>query len=143
MRIDRTRLQPGNFPFCYQMQTRFDDLDLVGHVNNVAIAAIFQEGRNRFINAYDLMKTASCSVVVATMNIEFAADLFHPDPVEVSVGLLEVGRSSFRFGQMTQQNGRITAYAEVVLVARDNTGSVALPDAWRPILGRMMISSSA
>jgi len=139
MRIDRARLQQDILPFTFQMQTRYDDLDKVGHVNNVAVAALFQEGRNRFIYAFDLMKAAPCPLVVASLNIEFAADLFHPEPVDISVGVLEVGRTSFRLGQVARQNGRIAAYAEVVQVARGDTGSIALPDVWRPILERLLI----
>ena len=141
MRIDRARLQNAVFPFTYQMQTRFSDLDKVGHVNNVSVAAIFQEGRNRFIHAFELAKTGPANLVVASLNIEFAGDLFHPAPIDVSVGLLEVGRSSFRVGQIARQNGHVAAYAEVVQVARDQNGATALPEAWRPLFERMMITA--
>lgn len=139
MRIDRARLQNVKFPFTFQMQTRFSDLDKVGHINNVAVAAIFQEGRNRFIHAFELLKVAQCNFVVAASYIEFADDLFHPAPVDLSVGLLEVGRSSARVGQIACQNGRICAYAEAVQVARDEKGSTAWPEEWRLAFQRMMI----
>ncbi len=141
MRIDRERLQPKNLPFSYEMQTRFADLDKVGHVNHVNLTAFFQEGRNRFIYACDLMALAPCPLVVAALNIEFAGDLFHPEPIEIFTGLLEVGRSSFRVGQIACQHGRVGAYAEVVQVARGEQGSIALPDAWRPILLSKMIAA--
>jgi len=141
MRIDRARLH-GTFPFTYQMQTRFADLDKVGHVNNVSVAAIFQEGRNRFIHHFELPKHGPANLVVGSLAIEFAGDLFHPAPIDVSVGLLEVGRSSFRIGQIARQNGHIAAYAEVVQVARDEKGSIALPEAWRSLFERMMIVAS-
>lgn len=140
MRIQRDRLKPANFPYCYEMPTRFADLDKVGHVNHVNLTSFFQEGRNRCFYAFELLKAAHCGLVVAALNIEFAADLFHPDPIEVHTGLLEVGRSSFRVGQIVCQNGRIGAYAEVVQVARGEQGSRPLPEAWRPVLERMMIT---
>lgn len=140
MRIQRDRLKPGNFPYCYEMPTRFADLDKVGHVNHVNLTSFFQEGRNRFFYAFELLKAAHCGLVVAALNIEFSGDLFHPDPIEVHTGLLEVGRSSFRVGQIAFQNGRVGAYAEVVQVARGEQGAMPLPEAWRPILGTMMIA---
>lgn len=140
MRIQRDRLKPGNFPFCYEMQTRFSDLDKVGHVNHVNLTAFFQEGRNRLIYEFELIKAAHCSLVVAALNVEFAGDLFHPDPIEIYSGLLEVGRSSFRVGQIACQNGRVGAYAEVVQVARGEQGPTPLPEAWRPILAKMLIA---
>ena len=141
MRINRARLQPDNFPYSYEMQTRFADLDKVGHVNHVNLTAFFQEGRNRFFYASELMRAAPCSLVVAALNIEFSGDLFHPEPIQVYTGLLEVGRSSFRVGQIACQGGNIGAYAEVVQVARGEHGPVALPDPWRPILDRLLITA--
>lgn len=140
MRIQRDRLTPGNFPFTYEMATRFADLDKVGHVNHVNLTAFFQEGRNRLFYHYELLKAAHCGLVVAAMNIEFAGDLFHPQPIEVHCGLLEVGRSSFRVGQIAVQNGRVGAYAEVVQVARGEQGATAIPEPWRPILDQMMMA---
>lgn len=113
------------------MQSRFSDLDRIGHINNVAIVGIFQEGRNRFIHACDLYGVAQRDLVVASSSFEYVGDLFHPDPIEVAVGVLEIGRSSFRVGQIASQNGRIGAYAEVVQVTRDASGPVPLPEAWR------------
>ncbi len=140
MRIDRARLDRGSYPCRIDIGTRFSDMDKVGHVNNVAVADLLQEGRNRFIHSIDLMGAAPSALVVAALNIEFAGDLFHPAPVEISVGVLEIGRSSYRIGEVILQNGRIAVYAEVVQVARGADGAVALPDAWRPLLERARIA---
>lgn len=142
MRLKRDRLQPEKFPYCYEMQSRFSDLDKVGHVNHVNLTAFFQEGRNRFFHAFELLKAEQCGLVVASLNVEFAGDLFHPDPITVYTGLIEIGRSSFRVGQVAVQDGRIGAYAEVVQVARGETGTRALPDAWHPIFDKMMIQDT-
>jgi acyl-CoA thioester hydrolase len=142
MRIERAKLERGVFPYTCQVATRYSDLDQLGHVNNVAVAAIFQEGRNRFIRGVDLMGLARCDLVVAALNIEFASDLYHPDPIDLSVGILDIGRTSFRFGQIASQNGRIGAYAEVVQVARDKNGPIPLPDAWRAKLESLKIADS-
>lgn len=141
MRIERARLERGVNFFTCQVATRFSDVDRVGHVNNVAVAAIFQEGRNRFIHAIDLMGAARCDLVVASLHIEYSNDLYHPDPIDVSVGVLEIGRTSFRLGQVARQHGRIGAYGEVVQVARDGSGAVTLPEAWRAKLESMKIGA--
>jgi acyl-CoA thioester hydrolase len=140
MRIDRARLDRGIFPHRVEIGTRFSDMDKVGHVNNVAVADLLQEGRNRFIHAIDLMGAARCSLVVAALNVEFAGDLFHPAPVEICVGVLEIGRSSYRIGEIIRQHGRIAVYAEVVQVARTDSGAASLPEAWRPLLERARIT---
>ena len=129
MRLDRARLEKGVFPFSYQMATRYSDTDKLSHVNNVAVADLLQEGRNRFIHAIGLMSAVrGWDLVVGGAYTEFAGELFHPEPVEIFVGVLEVGRSSFRFGEIIKQGGRTAIYAEVVQVARDAGGpAVGLP----------------
>ncbi len=45
-----TKIQPrlGDFPISIELATRFDDMDLQGHINNVAIANLYQESRLQF-----------------------------------------------------------------------------------------------
>ncbi|OQW44506.1 MAG: hypothetical protein A4S16_14285 [Proteobacteria bacterium SG_bin6] len=38
------RLEPGAYPHHETIQTRFQDLDVLGHINNVAFAALFDSG---------------------------------------------------------------------------------------------------
>ena len=41
------------------------------------------------------------------MTIEFAGEMSHPDPVEMSAGVLSVGRSSVVIGQLARASGRV------------------------------------
>lgn len=143
MRIDRARLTRETLPFRCEIATRFADLDVIGHVNNVAAAAILQEGRNRFIHHCELFKLAHAQLVVASTLIEYAGDLLHPAPIEVCVGVLEIGRSSVRLGQIAWQHDRVGVYAEVVQVTRDANGAAPIPGAWRAMLETMRIRPAA
>jgi len=140
MRIDRARLDKGGFAYRFNIDPRFSDLDKIGHINNVAIAGIFQEGRNRFFRASALYSLAQRDLVVAACTFEYAGDLLYPDTIEVDIGVLEIGRSSFRVAQTAGQNGRIGAYAEVTQVARDASGACALPDVWREKLETLKLA---
>jgi len=42
------RLDPATYPHHDIIQTRFQDLDVLGHINNVAWAALFETARVRF-----------------------------------------------------------------------------------------------
>ena len=141
MRIDRSRLEHSAFSEHYEIGTRFSDMDKVGHINNVAITDLLQEGRNRFFHGIGLLRAAPGSMVVAALAVEFAGDLFHPKPAEVSVGVLDIGRSSFRIAEIIQQEGRTAVYAEVVQVARNSNGVTALPAPWLPILERARLAT--
>jgi acyl-CoA thioester hydrolase len=132
-RIDRARFESGLFPHRYAVATRYSDMDSLGHVNNVAAAEILQEARHRFILAADFMAYAERGpqLVVASSLIEYAADMMTPLPIEVSTGLLEMGRTSFRLAHVGRQADRIGVYAEIVQVVRDSQGPVPIPDEWR------------
>lgn len=142
MRIDRARLTSAALSFRCQIATRFSDLDVIGHVNNVAAAAILQEARNRFLHHCELFKLAHAQLVVASTQIEYADDLLHPAPVEVGIGVLDIGRSSLRLGQLAWQGDRIAVYAEIVQVTRDARGATAMPEVWRARLDAMRIRNS-
>src|SRR3546814_3433964 len=45
---DSWRLEMENYPFQVSIDTRYQDLDVMGHVNNVAMAGLFETGRIRF-----------------------------------------------------------------------------------------------
>jgi acyl-CoA thioester hydrolase len=142
-RIDRARLQEGVFPHRCEIATRYSDLDQLGHVNNVAAAEILQEARARFVAAADLTwGNPRPQVVVASSLIEFVSDLTSPEPVEVSTALLEIGRTSFRLGQVARQGRGIGLYAEIVQVVRDAQGPMPIPDDWRTKLESLRLTSS-
>lgn len=144
MRIERERLDQAVFPFSYAMATRYSDTDKLSHVNNVAVGDFLQEGRNRFIHAIELIRKGSRhDMVVGGLYVEYAGELFHPEPVEVFVGVLEIGRSSFRLGEVIRQGGRTAIYAEVVQVAREGGRTAALPEEWREKLERALIAGPA
>ena len=37
------RLDAASYPVCIELQTRFQDMDINGHLNNVAFAALFEQ----------------------------------------------------------------------------------------------------
>lgn len=139
-RLNRARLMEGVFPHRFEIGTRFGDTDVQGHINNVAMAAIFQEGRVCFSREVGLMKMLQGrSIVVASTTIDYVGEMHHPDPIELSVGVLDIGRTSYRLAQVARQNGQVGALAEFVLVARDGGAPTPLDDAWREKLEALRI----
>ena len=141
MRIDRARLSRAAFPYSCEIATRFSDVDILGHINNVAASAVLQEGRNRFHHHCGVFKPFEAQIVVASTLIEYADDLFHPAPIEVCTGVIDIGRSSMRLGQIGVQKGRVGVYAEVVMVARNEQGATPMPQSWREALETMRMRS--
>jgi len=56
-RPDPALFDPARYPFGNSVTTRFADLDPNGHINNVAMAAVFEDARLRFLTAVGLPKT--------------------------------------------------------------------------------------
>lgn len=134
-RIDRKRLDAATFPVRFEVQTRFDDLDIQGHVNNVSVVVMLQEARvhfNRIAGFWDMSK--GLRMMAAGLTVEYAGEMHHPDPVEVFTAPIAIGRTSFTLGQIIRQGDRTTTYAEVTMVVADGDGPTPIPD---PIRARL------
>lgn len=139
-RLDRARLDAADFPVTCEVATRYTDLDPQGHVNNSAVAVILQEARGKMEEAAGTLEYfREHKSVVVSLSIEYAAELFFPDPVVVSTGVLHLGRTSLTMGQVARQRGRTAAYAEIVLVFADENGPKPIPEEMRAGYERMRI----
>lgn len=139
-RIDRSRLEGAQFPMVEKIATRFDDLDVQGHVNNAAAVVILQEGRVLFNRAAGLpWAMGNLRAMVVGLTVEYAAEMTHPEPVELGVGILDLGRSSFTMGQVIRQGGRTAIYAEVAMVMANEAGAAPIPDTLRAAFEQLRI----
>lgn len=140
-RLDRNRLIGRQFPNAIEIPVRFDDLDIQAHVNNVAVAVIFEEARARYNRQHllaDLIAIGG-TAVVAGVQLEFAGEMAW-EPLHIRTGVLEVGRSSFLLGQTAEQGGVLTAFAEVMLVTMLDGRPTPFPDAVRAKLEAALIA---
>jgi acyl-CoA thioester hydrolase len=140
-RIDRALYDSATFPHRVTVATRFDDLDLQGHVNNAAAMVMLQEARVMFNNAAGLAKQmeGGLRMMVAAIQVEFSSELHHPGEVDVRNGVLKVGTTSFTIAQVAEQNGRGAIYAQIVLVTANASGPVAMPAGMRAAFERLQL----
>ena len=140
-RIDRQRLATAEFPVTLEIQTRYDDLDMQGHVNNAAGVVILQEARANFNRVAGLPALmGSLRTMVASLTVEYAGELYHPAPILVSTGVIAVGRTSFTLAQVARQEGTTRLFAQVVMVIADANGPAPIPDILREAYGRLTIA---
>ena len=131
-RLDRDRLKGARFPVVKPIETRFADLDVQGHINNGAAVLILQEARAHFHRVARLHALhEGLRVMVAGLTVEYAAEMHHPDPLEIHSGVLSIGRTSYIIGQMARQGGRDCLYAEVAVALAGPEGPAPLPAALR------------
>lgn len=137
-RPDPALLDPARYPHHATLQTRFQDLDPLGHLNNVAIAALFETARVQFNTAIGLRDAFEHRFVVARLDINYLAEGQFPADVVVSSGVVAIGTRSWTMACVAHQADVAIATAEVVLViARPAT---ELPAAFRAAFerGRMI-----
>ncbi len=114
------RLDAASYPVCIDLQTRFQDMDINGHLNNVAFAALFESGRvllNREIRPWE-ERPANERTMVAAVEINYLAEGNFPDPVQIATGIGRLGTSSWTIVQAMFQNSRCIATCDTVVVCR-------------------------
>ncbi|WP_411340491.1 acyl-CoA thioesterase [Sphingopyxis sp. J-6] len=114
------RLDAASYPVHLDLQTRFQDMDVNGHLNNVAFAALFESGRvllNRDVRPLS-ERPANERTMVAAVEINYLAEGNFPDPVRIATGIGRFGTSSWTIVQAMFQNGRAIATCDTVVVCR-------------------------
>ena len=114
------RLNAASYPVHLDLQTRFQDMDINGHLNNVAFAALFESGRvllNREIRPW-AERPENERTMVAAVEINYLAEGNFPDPVLIATGIGRLGTSSWTIVQAMFQNGRCIATCDTVVVCR-------------------------
>lgn len=113
---------------------RFSDTDMLGHVNNVAVAAYFEAGRCELF--YKLMaegglvergKEAKIDFVLARAAIDFKKEFFYPGTVEVGSRFIRLGTRSIVSGYGLFIGDICHATAECVNVFFDLEARTSVP----------------
>jgi acyl-CoA thioester hydrolase len=118
------RLDASSYPIHHTVNTRFQDLDPNGHLNNVAFAALFEHGRVRLnLDIRDWRdRPADERTMVVVVTINYLGEGHYPDDVIVCTGIGRIGSSSWEIVQALFQNGRCIATCDSVIAARKGDG---------------------
>jgi acyl-CoA thioester hydrolase len=144
MRNVPARLDPTAYPWSIEVATRFGDMDLNAHLNNVAIANLYEEGRVRFNqHLRDRFAIGRPRFLVARVEIDYLGEARYPAPATLAVATLETGRTSWRIGLGLFQAGVCHGLCDTVMVHRgpsdSGAGPAAIPDALRAALGEFTL----
>jgi acyl-CoA thioester hydrolase len=123
--------------------TRWADNDAYGHVNNTVFYQWFDSAVNGWLvdaGLLDIDAGNPIGLVVET-RCSYFAPLSFPKPVEVGLGVVELGRSSvcYRIGVFDAGASATAAHGEFVHVYVDRISRrpVPLPEAWRDQLAAL------
>lgn len=136
--IDIHNLPPlSEFRHHIPLQLRFNDVDVLGHVNNTVYFSFYDTGKAHYFQ--DVHKTPmdwnNVDTVIANVNCSYLVPIFFRDNMEVYTRCESIHDKSFRLLQMLveKNSGEIKSICETVMVAYDpkNKVSFELPEQWR------------
>ncbi len=120
---------------------RFSDTDMIGHINNVAYAALLESGRTAFGHArlFPHIPHAVLGVMVR-VEIDYRRELHWPGTVDVGTRVVAIGRSSYAMGQgiFIGEKCFATGRTTLVLIDRETRRSTVLPEDFREVLEQLL-----
>ncbi len=116
-------LDAESFRHAVPLQLRFNDIDMLGHVNNNAQLALFDVGKTEFDNTLRgaLSDWSKVEAVIVNINCTFMQQILFTDPMEVRTKVKKIGERSFVLQQILRNTatGAICSMSESVMVSID------------------------
>jgi acyl-CoA thioester hydrolase len=132
------QLDPANYPFSHSTETRFADMDLLGHINNVSMAGLFEHGRGMFNHAIEVQRRAPGQRwLIVSVNLDYIAEAHFPEHVAIASGILRIGSSSWDIASAAFQGGECKATCITTIVLTDQNGPTKLPENLRAEFERL------
>lgn len=111
------------FKHAIPLQLRFNDIDVLGHVNNNSQLALFDVGKTEFYNTMRgvLDDWSKVEAVIVNINCTFMRQIHFSNPIEVRTRVKKIGEKSFVLQQILRNtaNGDICSFCESVMVSVD------------------------
>jgi YbgC/YbaW family acyl-CoA thioester hydrolase len=112
-----------DFKFSISYRVRIADINYGGHVANSAVLNFFQDARIAYLKnlgGYSEMDLGNgCGVILPEAHLQYRAEMFLDDQLQIGVRIVEMSRSSFRMEYRIERDGQVTAEGWTALVCFD------------------------
>ena len=117
-----------NFPFLYELNTRWKDMDTFGHVNNAVFLTYIEDARISFFQRWKLNNQEK-SIIMASIKIDYMRQVRHPSNLVVGQRISRLGKSSFDIHSVVfiQDDPQPAAAAVVSAVCFDYAANKSVP----------------
>ncbi len=135
--INRNEITTEGFRHHTDVQIRFNDVDILGHVNNTVYFSFYDTGKAYYFNAVrrGQMDWQKVDTVIANVDCAYIRPILFGEKIEVLTRCEQVGDKSFLLRQMLveKETGEIKSVCETVMVSydRETRMSCSLPQKWK------------
>ena len=122
------------------LQMRFNDIDMLGHLNNSVYFTFMDLAKTRYFQAVlgDKLKWGEIGVVVVNVNCDFCVPTFFDDEIEVETAVIAIGEKSLTLEQRVYSpaDGRVRCRCRTIMSGFNakTLKSVPISDEWREAL---------
>lgn len=119
------------------VQIRFNDIDILGHVNNTVYFSFYDTGKAYYFNAVrrGQMNWQEVDTVIANVNCAYISPIIFGEKIEVYTRCEAIHDKSFLLRQMlvNKETHEIKSVCETVMVSYDRATkkSCSVPQDWR------------
>ena len=86
----------SDFTFTYELDTRWKDLDAFQHVNNALYATYIESARVDLFKRWGILgNNTGKSIIMASLKIDYIAQLKHPSSLVIGQKITRIGKTSF------------------------------------------------
>lgn len=129
------RLEADNYPVSIVVPPRYADLDTLGHINNVAIAAMFETARVHFHHLLGHHPSDSgVRWLVAAVDLKYVTEAHFPYDVTIHSGIGQIGNSSWVLYSAAFQQGECVATCDTVMVLHGPKGARVIDEQVRAVM---------
>jgi acyl-CoA thioester hydrolase len=140
MKPEPHRLSRAGYPYFRRVIARFSDMDVEGHLNNVALASFYEDARVSFL--HDLAgeeRGQSFRFVIASIRISYLTEAHYPGDYDVGLGVTRFGTTSFDIGCALFLGDKCVGVCDTTQVTIGTSGPITIPPALRVALEKKLL----
>ncbi|MDE6007237.1 MAG: acyl-CoA thioesterase [Muribaculaceae bacterium] len=134
----------SKFYHSVDLQIRFNDIDILGHLNNTVYLSFYDTGKAYFFEHImdGNINWQKVESVIANIDCAYVAPTYFGEEIEVWTRCMEIHEKSFRLQQMIveKKTKQLKSCAETVMVCFDPVSKTSqkISDTWRAALEKSM-----
>lgn len=122
----------SEYAFETEVEVRFSDVDVAGHVNNAVYGTYVEQARIAYLRELFGEALAEEGTVLVHFEIDYERPVtVGTETVSVAVRTTEVGETSITMEYEVRTGDGVAATAEAVLVTVDGGAPTPVPEEWR------------